>query len=130
MGKCASSSAGSAAGLARARPSRDRCCCAGLVGLLACLSLSGGCAQHYDNRFVYVRGTIPTPLIKATEPGTYVLVPDDSLTPKFSIDLAPGDPYGFRKREDDAIIAVAKDKEIELGDRYVPYYYWRKKGEK
>src|SRR5271163_4056181 len=97
------------------------------VSLLACLWLFGGCAQNQDERFVYLRGTIPTPLLKAKGPGTYVLVPDDSLTPKFSIDLAAGDPYGFRKREDDAIVAVAKDKEIELGDRYVPFYYWLKK---
>ncbi len=99
------------------------------LGLLGFLWLSAGCTQQHDNRFVYVRGTLPTPLIKAKEPGTYVLVPDDSLAPKFSIDLAAGDPYGFRQREDDAIVAVAKDKEIELGDRYVPFYYWLKKNE-
>jgi hypothetical protein len=100
-----------------------------LMSLLGFLGLSVGCAQHQDNRFIYVRGTITTPLIRAKDAGTYVLVPDDSLTPKFSIDLAAGDSYGFRKREDDAIVAVAKDKEIELGDRYVPFYYWLKKND-
>jgi hypothetical protein len=100
-----------------------------LISLLTCLWLSVGCAQHHENRLTYVRGTLTTPLVRAKEPGTYVLVPDDSLMPKFSIDLAVGDPYGFRKREDDAIVAVAKDKEIELGDRYVPYYYWAKKND-
>lgn len=116
MGKCGLSSAESVSSLATAR----------LAILMACLFLAAGCAQH-DNRFVYVRGTIPKALIKAKEAGTYELVPDDALTPKYSIDLVVGDVYGFRKREDDAIVAVAKDKEIELGDRYVPFYYWLKK---
>jgi hypothetical protein len=96
-----------------------------LLGLLVGFWMSAGCA--HDNRFTYVRGATPGPLVKAKEPGTYELFPDSSLSPKFSIDLAAGDPYGFRKREDDAIVAVAKDKEIELGDRYAPLYYWLKK---
>jgi hypothetical protein len=98
------------------------------VSLLG-LAWSVGCAQQPDKRFVYVRGMIPSPLLKAKAPGTYELFPDSSLSPKFSIDLAAGDPYGFRKREDDAIVAVAKDKEIELGDRYAPSYYWLKKND-
>src|SRR4051794_11299078 len=127
MGKCGSSSAGSALGRSSEGPSYRYCRGPGLVSLLACLWLSAGCAQQQDKRFVYLRGTVPKPLLKASAPGTYELYADDSLSPKFSIDLAAGDPYGFRQREDDAIVAVAKDKEIELGDHYVPFYSWVKK---
>ena len=127
MGKCGLRSAGSVSslGLLRLRRPFRGCWLASVL----CLGLSAGCAQQHDNRFVYVRGTIPRPLLKAQAPGTYELFPDRSLTPRFSIDLAAGDPYGFRKREDDAIVAVAKDKEIELGDRYAPSYYWLKKND-
>jgi hypothetical protein len=118
MGKCGLSSAGSVTRIGTA---------VWLVSLLACFCLSAGCAQQHDNRFAYIRGTLPTPLIKAREPGTYELFAADALSPKFSIDLAAGDLYGFRKREDDAIVAVAKDKEIELGDHYTPFSYWLKK---
>jgi len=126
MGMCGLSSAGSVGSLTSIRRPRPFNRGAWLASLL-CIGFAVGCAQQHDNRYVYVRGTIARPLIKAKEPGTYELFPDGSLSPKFSIELAAGDPYGFRKREDDAIVAVAKDKEIELGDRYAPSYYWLKK---
>src|SRR4051812_49268139 len=116
MPKCGSSNAGSITRLSSTRPRRTVRSGAWLVALLACLWLSAGCAQQRDKRFTYLRGTVPPPLIKVTEAGTYDLVPDDALSPRFSIDLAAGDAYGFRQREDDAIVAVARDKEIELGD--------------
>jgi len=143
MGKCGLSSARSVTRLASARQRRPLSCGASirlatgastrlgtgawLVSLLTCFCLSAGCAQQHDNRFVYIRGTIPKPLINAREPGTYELFAADALSPRFSIDLVTGDLYGFRKREDDAIVAVAKDKEIELGYHYTPHYYWLKK---
>jgi hypothetical protein len=98
--------------------------CAWVAGWLALSWAVGGCAQKADNRFFYLRGTTPKPLVQAKVPGTYALYPSDSMTPKFTIDLAAGDRYGFRKREDETVVAVARDKEIELGDRYVPSYYW------
>ena len=47
-------------------------------GWLALSWAAGGCAQKGDNRFIYLRGTTPRPLVKASVPGTYALFPEDS----------------------------------------------------
>lgn len=94
-----------------------------LCGLFVCWAV-GGCAQKADNRFFYIRGTAPKPLVTAKVSGTYGLYPQDASAPKFTTELTAGDKYGFRKRDDETVVAVAGDKEIELGDRYVPSYYW------
>jgi hypothetical protein len=97
---------------------------AGLT-MLGMILLCGCGLQKGETKLTYTRGSTPPPLKRATQAGEYGLYPNNSFNVVTTEDLAAGDLYGFRKRDDGSVVAVAKGQEIELPAKLATAYYWK-----
>jgi hypothetical protein len=95
-------------------------CLLGAAMLVGCGAQPGTTTLTYDS----LKST-PPPLTTASDKARYALYPSDGTTPKFSIDLNPGDQYGFTKDSDGKVVAIANGEKITLDAWVATSWYWK-----
>ena len=93
--------------------------------LFTAMILVAGCENQSVTTMTYTRDQALPPLATVITPGRYGLFAGDSSNPVWSEELNAEDEYGFVKRADGAIYAVAKGKDIALPDAQAKVYYWK-----
>jgi hypothetical protein len=95
-------------------------CVLGAAMLVGCGAQPGVTTVSYES----ISSSVP-PLTSAGEAAHYALFASDSSVPKYSVDLKPGDQYGFTKDTDGKVIAIANGQKIGLDAILATSWYWK-----
>jgi hypothetical protein len=95
-------------------------CVLGAAMLVGCGAQPGVTTLTYDSL-----KSDPPPLTTAGDKARYALYPSDGTTPKYSVDLNPGDKYGFIKDTDGKVVAIANDQKITLDAILATSWVWK-----
>ncbi len=95
-------------------------CLIGAATLVGCGSQPGTTTLTYDTL-----KSDPPPLTTAADKARYALYPSDGTTPKFSMELNPGDQYGFVKDTDGKVVGIADGQKIVLDAWVATSWYWK-----